>query len=80
MIPVIKTNGNKFFISYSSLYFDLSLYILEITFAASPFFVAYIIYSPQERKRLQGKNIFLAFFHIFFIRSSKFAKSFHFTV
>ena len=26
IIPVIKTNGNKFFISYSSLYFDLFLF------------------------------------------------------
>ena len=25
IIPVIKTNGSKFFISYSSLYFDLFL-------------------------------------------------------
>ena len=65
MIPVINTNGSKFFISYSSLYFDLFLYFRNV-FCSVPVFNAYIIYSPQKRKRLQGKNIFFNFFSHFF--------------
>ena len=37
MIPVINTNGSKFFISYSSLYFDLFLYFRNV-FCSVPVF------------------------------------------